>query len=235
MAAMNKALLCRMSAILLCLALPAHAEIYTWIDSQGVRHYSDSPSSGQARPADLPGIQRADGNPDALARLQAQVAQQNAAQDATAASAAGMPQSRIPDLVEPEAEATFRDARGIVPVSVTINGAATLGPGEQITYYLDGSPIPQSPSDQTQLQLGNVARGTHTLSAALLYQGREIRRTEPVTFYMQPPSAISPLNGNPGTDTVPGTAIAAPAGNATGVPAAPRINSGAANAAPPAM
>lgn len=235
MTVMNKTLARWMSAALLCLAWQAQAEIYTWVDAQGVRHYSDSPTSSQARPADLPGIQRADGNPDALARLQAQVQQGMTTDDPPAAAGAGSPQSRIPDLVEPLAESTFRDARGIVPVAVNINGTPTLSPGEQITYYLDGSPIPQSPSDQTQLQLGNVPRGAHTLSAALLFRGREIRRTAPVTFYMQPPSAISPLNGSPGSDAIPGTGLASPAGNTMGVPAAPRTNSGSANAAPPAM
>lgn len=225
-----------------CLALSllimggqAHAEIYTWIDAQGVRHYSDSPTSGHAKRADLPGIQSVDGNPDALARLQAQ--SQASISDPVGAAAAGLPESRIPELLQPQPEATFRDGQGIVPVALNIGGSPVLQPGEQVTYYLDGSPIPQSPTDQTQLQLGNVPRGTHTLSAALMFQGRELRRTSPVTFYMQPPSAISPLNssGDAASSDVPGATTAPAAGNSAGAPSAPRINSNAAGAAPTAM
>lgn len=201
----------------------ASAEIYTWVDAQGVRHYSDSASQGGARRADLPGLQNADGNPQALEQLRAVAEATNRRSGPESAD------SRSPQMLRPESEETFRDAQGIVPVAVTIGGADGLRDGEQITYYLDGSPIPESPTDQTQLQLGNVPRGAHTLSAALLYQGREIRRTAPVTFYMQPPSAISPLNTNqggdtPSSDTPSGTVAAPPAGNSGGAPAAPRFN-----------
>ena len=201
----------------------AQADIYTWVDAQGVRHYSDSAAHGGAKRANLPGLQQADGNPRALEQLRS----------VSRAYSTDSPQNdtdaRAPQILRPEPEETFRDGQGIVPVSVTIGGADGLRSGEQITYYLDGSPIPQSPTDQTQLQLGNVPRGAHTLSAALIYQGQEIRRTAPVTFYMQPPSAISPLNANQGggtsnSETPSGSAAAPPAGNSAGAPAAPRFN-----------
>ncbi|WP_353247875.1 DUF4124 domain-containing protein [Salinisphaera sp. T31B1] len=219
--------------VLLCTAMAAHAEIYTWVDAQGVRHYSDSAATRQAKPADLPGLQNVDGDPDALERLRRQ---EQAISNGLESTPSGAVDSRTPVLVEPQSEATFRDARGLVPVTLTIGGASDLRAGEQITYYLDGSPIPQSPTEQTQLQLGNVARGSHTLSAALLYQGREIRRTPPVTFYMQPPAAISPLNSDAADgDSVPGAATAPAAGNTGGAPAAPRLNNSATGSAPTAM
>ena len=210
----------------------AQADIYTWVDAQGVRHYSDSAAHGGAKRANLSGLQSADGNPQALEQLRAMSPSANAGSRAESAD------SRLPRILRPQSEETFRDAQGIVPVSVTIGGADGLRDGEQITYYLDGSPIPQSPTDQTTLQLGNVPRGSHTLSAALLYQGREIRRTEPVTFYMQPPSAISPLNANQGggasdSETPSGSVAAPPAGNSSGAPAAPRFNTTTGSAGQP--
>lgn len=207
----------------LCATSPVHADIYTWVGADGVRHYSDSPASSRAERADLPGIQSVEGDPDALQQLQ----------DAFRAGRdeAELPDSRRPELVRPEAGRTYRDARGIVPVSLTIGGGADLRDGEQITYYLDGSPIPESPTDQTRLELANVARGSHTLSAALLYERRELRRTEPVSFNVQPPAAISPLNSDNGDgdergDGPAGVSTAPPAGNAGGTPAAPRFAPG---------
>lgn len=232
----SRARLKTMKTLLLCLSLflvatAAQADIYTWVDAQGVRHYSDSAAQDGARRANLPGLQSVEGNPQALRQLQARAANNDS--DSPAGG-----DSRTPQIVSPEPEQTFRDGRGIVPVSVLIGGAAGLRNGEQVTYYLDGSPIPQSPTDQTQLQLGNVPRGAHTLSAALLYEGTELGRTAPVTFYMQPPSAISPLNAGQGgdgggnADTPPGGTSAPAAGNSAGAPAAPRFNTST-GAAPP--
>ncbi|WP_123632362.1 DUF4124 domain-containing protein [Salinisphaera orenii] len=213
----------------LCATGAAHADIYTWVGADGVRHYSDTPDSSRAERADLPGIQNVEGDPDALQRLQ---------DEFQAGRARGEPpDSRRPELVRPEAGRTFRNARGVVPIALTIGGGADLRDGEQITYYLDGSPIPESPTDETRLELANVARGTHTLSAALLYEGRELRRTEPVTFYVQPPAAISPLNpdsqnggGDDRGENLDGVATAPPAGNADGAPAAPRFTPGSGGA-----
>lgn len=204
-------------------AIVGHAEIYTWVDAQGVRHYSDNARGGKAERAELPGIQSMAGDPDALEKLRAQ-------QDASKQTSDTDARSREPRLVEPISDATFRDAGGIVPVAVAFEDGGGLRDGEQLTYYLDGSPIPQSPTDQTRLKLGQVARGRHTLSVALLYRGREIRRTPPVTFHMKPPSAISPIN-RPGGDgegentpDTPGATTAPPATSSGGAPAAPRFN-----------
>ena len=52
----------------LCATGAAHADIYTWVGADGVRHYSDTPDSSRAERADLPGIQSVEGDPDALGR-----------------------------------------------------------------------------------------------------------------------------------------------------------------------
>lgn len=215
-------------------ACTAHAEIYTWVDSQGVVHYSDTPRSTRATPARLPGLQAADGNDNALRELQAQADRAAAAQPS---APTGNGHALI--LTSPRDEQTLRDAQQQVPVALTVGGQDTLPAGEQLIYYLDDQAVPQMPTTQTRLTLGSVARGAHTLSVALLYRGQEIKRTAPLTFYMQPPSAISPLNANQGggspTDRgVPGATVAPPAGNAEGATAAPRFNSRSAVAGRPA-
>lgn len=213
---------CCVLILLLCAVSAAQAQVFTWVDAQGVRHYSDSAPASGAKRAKLPGLQKADGNPEALDQLRERAASQRASE---ARSTSG---SRTPTIVSPQPEQTFRGGERVLPVSIRIGGAAALRDGEQITYYLDGSPIPQSPIAQTQLELGNVPRGAHTLSAALLYDGKEVGRSAPVTFYMKPPSAISPLNSNPdgsnAGDTPAGTTAVAPAGNSPGAPSTPRFN-----------
>lgn len=235
-----------MKAITLCACLwlagagAAQAAIYTWVDAKGVLHYSDSASSANAKRADLPGLQASEGNADALSELQAEAQRASVAANGPADGPAnrGVPRSAV--FTQPTEGQTIRDAQGQVPLTLTVDGSSTLQPGEQIMYYLDGSPIPNGPSTLTQLTLGNVPRGAHTISAAMLYRGRELRRTSPLTFYMDQPSAISPLNagqggGNANPGGVGGSTVAPPAGNASGATAAPRFNttSTAAGAAPP--
>lgn len=215
--------------ILLFAAGSAQAAIYTWVDPQGVRHYSDNASTPTARQAQLPGLQAADGNADALRELQAQ------ADSAAADTSANTGDPRAVVFTQPSDGQTLRNTQAQVSVALTIGGTSALKDGEQITYYLDGKPIPDMPTTQTRLTLAQVRRGTHTISAALSYRGREIKRTTPLTFHMQPPSAISPLStGQTGSDQddgqVPGAAVAPSAGNATGVMAAPRLGSSTAGA-----
>lgn len=210
--------------VLLMMAYTAQAAIYTWIDAQGTRHYSDHAPTANAEKARLPGLQSADGNADALRNLQAQAAR------AAASKPTNTGDPRALAFTQPEAGQTLRNTQGQVPVALTIAGTSSLKPGEKLTYYLDGKAIPDMPTTQTRLTLAEVQRGSHTLSAALLYRGREIKRTSPLTFHMRPPSAISPSqtgqhDGNDGQDPIPGAATAPPAGNADGATAAPRFQS----------
>lgn len=198
--------------ILLLAACSAQAAIYTWVDAQGVRHYSDNAAAPNAKPAQLPGLQAADGNADALRQLQAEAS-------AAANTSTNTGDPRAAAFTQPTDGQTFRDAQGQVPVALTIGGTSALQAGEQITYYLDNKPIPQMPTTRTRLTLAKVPRGRHTISAALLYRGHEIKRTTPLTFYMQPPSAISPLHtrqsgAEQGESQIQGANVATPAGNA---------------------
>lgn len=215
--------------ILLIVAGSAPAAIYTWVDAQGTRHYSDHAAADNAEQAQLPGLQAADGNADALRELQAQAA------SAAADRPTNTGDPRALAFTQPEAGQTLRNTQGQVPVALTIGDTSALKSGEKITYSLDGKAIPDMPTTQTRLTLSRVQRGTHTLSAALLYRGREIQRTQPLIFHMRAPSAVSPLQtgqsgGDDGQGDVPGAAVAPPAGNANGAMAAPgfQSNSGAA-------
>lgn len=195
----------------------AQAEIYTWVDDQGVRHYSDRATSAQAREADLPGIQTVEGTDPGRAGRRSQ--------DWNNAAADRPPDSRLPELLQPQPQAMIRSA-GVVPIAVAV-GEDGLRAGEQVVYYLDGSPVAGSPTSALQLQLGGVPPGSHTLSVALLYQGTELRRTDAITFFMRPPTAIRPVNEtSPGApENQPrGAAVAPPVATAPAVPAAPRFN-----------
>ncbi len=205
----------------------ARAQIYTWVDSHGVHHFSDIAASPHARPAHLSGLQWVEGH-----TLKQPPGPRTAGGNHSAQGAAAS--FRKPVITQPKDGATIRSGQGKLPITLKLGGRSQLRSGEQLTYYLDGQPIPKSPTTRTSLQLVGVVRGTHHLSVALLYRGHEIRRSAPLTFYMKRPAAISPLNVGQGqTSNVQnplGVPVATPAGEVAGAPAAPRFNTTSASA-----
>lgn len=190
--------------LILLLILPglAAAEIYRWVDEDGVVHYSDRPAA-DAEKVELPDLQRMD-------TVSAPVEAQDTEAETTT------PEVRIE---APESEQTFRDPRGLVPVAVSLS--RDLAPGQRLVYYLDGEAVGE-PTRNRSLQLEGVTRGEHRLSVAVTADGEEIARSTPVTFFMHQPSATSPTGGQGD-----GAPAAPPSGNTQGAPGAPRPGTGA--------
>ncbi len=187
------------------IAAPAGAEVYRWVDEQGVTHYSDQPVKGASKP-DLPRLQS----------MQAPAVRAgNDSGTAAGAEAGGL------SLVRPGTDETFRDARGLVPVQVELE--RELADGETLQYLLDGEPVRGTDGRRTSLQLQGVPRGSHAISAVILRGEEPVARSNTVTFHMKPPSALSPANrqdADAGAPTAPGSTGAA------GAPAAPRLGGG---------
>lgn len=195
--------------LLASLLLPALAlaEVYRWTDSDGVVHYSDQPAPDAER-AELPKLQTVESPTETGGDSVAETPEKTHSPALT--------------LAGPDPETTFRDARGLVPVRVSMD--RELGRGERLVYYLDGNPVVEA--RKTRVQLEGVERGTHRLHAALKSGDRELARTRTVTVYVKPPSALSPVNQNAGNnDSQPDGAPASPATNQSGgAPAAPRFD-----------
>lgn len=193
--------------VLLC-PLAAAAEVYRWVDEQGVAHYSDQPVYG-AEPADLPKLTTMEPPPKMP--------------DVTPER--GDRQQKTPlRLTLPQPETTFRDARGLVPVAVALEGG--LGPNQALRYFLDGRPVVAA-TRETAVTFQGVNRGAHQISVALVTAGEVGARTAPVTVYLLPPTALTPLTQtapNPPSEQPAGAPTVAPAGRVGASPAAPRFN-----------
>lgn len=186
--------------LLLLVPVLANAEIYRWVDENGVVHYGDRPPA-QAERVDLPKLQRMDPVVTETA---------DAEPERTAAPA---PQPRV-RVEQPRPEQTFRDPRGRVPATVSLS--EELPPEQSLVYYLDGRPA-AAPTRSPSLLLEDVSRGEHRLSVAIVAGDREIARSEPVTFFMHQPSSLSPTAGPEG-----GAPTAPASGSSQGAPGAPR-------------
>lgn len=166
--------------LLFTCTLPVSAEVYRWVDSKGVVHYSDKPLAKGAHPAKLPALQTYQPAPlpDTLTKLSTPL------QDKV-----GRAEPLRPKIVAPADKATIRDAQHHVDVRVDV----ALTPGEGLVYYVDGKAQNQTPTRRTQYVLSKVYRGTHTLSVALTdAQGKPITMSGPITVYMKPPRVQNP-------------------------------------------
>lgn len=201
--------------VLICcllFATAANAEIYKWVDAQGVAHYSDKPVRN-AKPAHLPNLQSMDRTPV------------RARGNTTSSEEKPLSLGVDVSLEQPQPQQTFRDGRGLVPAQVTTKPALTAQ--QQLIYYLDGEPATPAPTSNTSLQLQGVERGEHQLSVAVVSRGQEISRSAPVTFYMKPPSALAPVSQNTPnqpSDQPTGAVTAPPTTRSPGALAAPRFN-----------
>lgn len=166
-------------AILLA-ASAALAQVYRWVDEDGVVHYADTPHPG-AEEVYLPETPAA-ASPSPVVRRR-QPAQSSAS-----------PDGNIPfryeslTVASPAPEATLWNIGGILNVSLQLQ--PTLQSGHRVRVYFDGEP--QAVSSLT-FELQEVWRGTHNLQAEIVNETGELMiRSEPSRFYVQQTSIVNP-------------------------------------------
>lgn len=157
---------------LLLVALPASAEIFTYVDAQGNRVFTDQPGSGNAKRVPLAPGNRMSANP-------------GSPKPATPRPQAEAPPLYRYDLLRvlvPEPDATLRSSAGELIVSVTSEPG--LQRGHRYRLLLDGKPTAE-PGLSPVFALTNVDRGSHNLSVEILdQQGRTVERTANQPFHM---------------------------------------------------
>lgn len=164
------------AALVLAPAL-AGAEVYRWVDSEGVTHYSDEPRIG---------AERIDPGQPSVIPMAPDIPRAASSRDPAEGGA-----YRRFAIVRPEPDATLRGHPGDVTVALALEPG--LRGGHSLTLLLDGEPAPKQPGDSLQVVLPSVPRGTHTLQGRIENRdGRVVAETDRVTFYMHRPSVNLP-------------------------------------------
>jgi len=160
------------------------AVVYKWTDADGVIHFSDQPVPGAEK------IVTASGS----AHTGWTTTNSSGGGPAKPKSASsGMEFSQFA-ITSPAHEETIT---GEQPVNVHLALEPALKPGQAITWYLNGSPLGNQPSDATSFTLPDLARGTYSIGAAIVDQtSGESKSAESVTFYVIRPSLLSPQHKN---------------------------------------
>ncbi|MCI3947773.1 penicillin-binding protein [Pseudomonas syringae] len=162
--------------LLICLlglsALPAMADVYTYIDAQGNRVFTDQPRKNATR-VDIPPSNNMTGTPPTrtLKARPAKPEQQP------------MFHYQLLRILVPEPDAALSVPSGDLIVTVTSDPA--LQPGHSYRLLLDGIPVGQ-PGRSPVFPLSNVDRGTHQLSVEIFDElGRVLEKTPNQPFHLQ--------------------------------------------------
>ena len=154
---------------LMLLALPALAQVYTYIDAEGNRVFTDKPRSGDAERVEL-------APSNSMPTIQTQTA--------PAIEPPPEPSQRysLLRILVPQPDATIRDSAGNLIVSV--NSEPKLFPQHSYRLLLDGVQVGEAGSSPV-FPLVNIDRGTHQLAVEVIdQQGRIIERTPTQPFHM---------------------------------------------------
>lgn len=162
-----------MRTLLLCslmlLTLPSLAQVYTYIDADGNRVFTDKPKSGNAERVELAPSNAMPAPPVSAAPVM------------VAPPEPGLRYSLLRILV-PQPDATIRDSAGNLIVSV--NSEPNLYPQHSYRLLLDGVQVGEVGSSPV-FPLENIDRGTHQLAVEIIdSQGRIIERTPSQPFHM---------------------------------------------------
>lgn len=154
------------------IALSASAEVFTYIDAQGNRVFTDQPGSGNARRVPLATSNRMSANPTGAAPVIAEKRTET------------KPLFRYDMLrvLVPEPDATIRSSAGELIVSITSEPG--LQRGHRYRLLLDGQPTAE-PGPSPVFALSNIDRGSHNLSVEILDEhDRIVERTANQPFHM---------------------------------------------------
>lgn len=140
----------------------AHAEVFTYVDADGNRVYTDQPKPGNARRVEM-------------APINAMPAVKRLSPPKPPAEAPVAPLYQVLRILFPEPDSVVEDAAG--NLMVTINSEPPLLPEHSYRLLFDGKEA-GPPSRSAVFPLENLERGTHQLAVEIIdSQGLVIERT----------------------------------------------------------
>ncbi|MFA0012797.1 DUF4124 domain-containing protein [Vibrio lentus] len=161
--------------------------VYTWVDEDGVLHFSDTPTDQGAKSLRLPDVQASAPAP----KFEASTPVDTAATSKTATPAQNQRETKTAEreapaqltltMLTPIHDQTIRNNRGLIPIQIELN--RKLGIGEQLQLMLDGRRY-GAPQTQPTWELKGIDRGTHTIAIQAHRSGKLIASTSPVTVYL---------------------------------------------------
>jgi len=153
--------------------------IYTWTDSQGVVHFSDTPPPSNAQDQDsffMPDQHQTTLSPSVEPAIPASQDPQPGPAEKKA-----QPPALTLRIASPQHDQTIRNNRGQFDIHAKINRKLMVG--EQLQLQIDGEDF-GAPQTLKKWQLKNIDRGTHSLVIKALINGKLIASSDPITVHL---------------------------------------------------
>lgn len=158
------------------LAAPAGAEVYRFVDENGVVTFTDQPPGPGAEPMDLPPI----------TVIETRTPSFTPPPSLGDAASGGQAYADL-RFFSPQPEETFQGTGN--SLSVRLQSATPLRPGDRVVLFLDQ--VRQGEFATLAVNLDGIPRGTHTVRAEILSQGGQVLAgAGPVTFFMKQHSQL---------------------------------------------
>jgi hypothetical protein len=167
-------------------------DVYTWVDAEGVRHWSDQavPGARKVHLDEVPTYRNEPASPGGTATRK-KPALSKPAPPKPPGDQPG--KYRVLQIVTPTEQEVLWNIGGQLPVALRIE--PNLQAGDRVQLLLDNRPLEGLPPTDTQYQLTDVYRGIHTLRAEVRDpDGRLMGSSNPVTFTVKQTSTIKPAN-----------------------------------------
>jgi hypothetical protein len=156
------------------------ADVYRWVDADGVVHYSDRPRAGAERVV----IQAAPG---------VRLAPPPASAPRPGVDDQGYLPYKAVTIASPAQDEVLWNIEGQLDVAVTVN--PPLQAGHTLQLFLDGQPAAILAPGTTGTRLSGVFRGGHTLVAEVLdTSGSSLFQSETLEFSVRQTSVENPVN-----------------------------------------
>jgi hypothetical protein len=160
-----------------CLAAQASTTVYTWVDAQGVTHYSDQPHPGatKLKVEDAPTFA-----PPPIANV-----------SVSHAAASEHKQCSIESPADQQMLMNAWSVSGHIRLP-------QVNPGDRVVLMLDGAVLAGAADASGNFTIPQIDRGSHTLAAQLVTAaGQVICEAPSITFFVHQPTNTSPTP-NPG-------------------------------------
>lgn len=172
--------------LLMALAIPATAEIYSYTDASGNKVFTNQPPEGVvADTVTLPPMNTMD-PPDVSVPA-------SVTTDASSSNGQALPYGQL-ELTNIPTEEALRSNNGTFTVRAALQ--PPLRPGNSLQLLLDGQPY-GSPTNVPLLQLTEIDRGEHSLAVQVIAGDKVIQQSSPVSFTVQRVALGAPKASHP--------------------------------------
>lgn len=169
-----------LTASLLFTAIISAQTVYTWVDDDGTRHFSDSQPENTASAITLPQHEPTTAPLHQQGQSQAPY-QHNIEQQQAPSYAAAMTTPLEVNITLPKPDSAVRSNNGSLQIKATLN--RKLARNEQLQLIVNGVSYGDL-NTQPNWQLENLVRGQHSLSIQAFRDGKLIASSQPITVHL---------------------------------------------------